>query len=99
MPRVLLTPQLQRFTATPEVESSAATLRAALDDAFAANPALRGHVLDDQGHLRADAVVFIDGRSLLMGSTTGHLWASDDAGDTWQAVALNLRPICAVRFG
>ncbi len=62
MPRVLFTPQLRRFTATPEVESPAATLRAALDDAFAANPALRGYVLDDQGHLRANVVVFIDGR-------------------------------------
>ena len=38
------------------------TLRAALDAAFAANPRLRGYVLDDQGHLRANVVVFIDGR-------------------------------------
>ena len=50
MPRVLFTPQLRRFTATPEVDTPATTLRAALDDAFAANPALRGYVLDDQGH-------------------------------------------------
>lgn len=40
-----------------------------------------------------------DGRSLLMGSTTGHLWASGDGGDSWQAAALNLPPIHAVRFG
>lgn len=40
-----------------------------------------------------------DGRSLLMGSTTGNLWASTDAGDRWQAVSLNLPPIHAVRFG
>lgn len=40
-----------------------------------------------------------DGRSLLMGSTTGHLWASGDGGDSWQAAALNLPPIYAVRFG
>lgn len=62
MPRVLFTPQLRRFTATPEVDTPARTLRAALDDAFAANPALRGYVLDDQGHLRANVVVFVDGR-------------------------------------
>jgi hypothetical protein len=62
MPRVLFTPQLRRFTDTPEVDTAAATLRAALDDAFAANPALRGYVLDDQGHLRANVVVFVDGR-------------------------------------
>ena len=42
-----------------------------------------------------------DGRSLLMGSTTGHLWASDDGGEHWQAVAQAqyLPPIYAVRVG
>ena len=44
------------------VETGATTLRAALEEAFAANPRLRGYVLDDQGHLRANVVVFIDGR-------------------------------------
>jgi len=62
MPRVFFTPQLQRFTATPEVETGAATLRDALEAAFAVNPRLRGYVLDDQGHLRANVVCFIDGR-------------------------------------
>jgi hypothetical protein len=40
-----------------------------------------------------------DGSSLLMGSTTGHLWASDDGGDRWQAALMHLPPIHAVRFG
>ena len=39
-----------------------------------------------------------DGRSLLMGSTTGGLWASADGGDHWQTVSLSLPPIYAVRF-
>jgi photosystem II stability/assembly factor-like uncharacterized protein len=43
--------------------------------------------------------VAADGRSLLMGSTSGGLWATQDAGDSWQAVSLNLPPIFAVRFG
>ena len=62
MPTVEFTPQLRRFTETPFVETDAITLRAALEDAFACNPRLRGYVLDDQGHLRANVVVFIDGR-------------------------------------
>jgi molybdopterin converting factor small subunit len=62
MPSVAFTAQLRRFTATPEVESSATTLREALEAAFAVNPQLRGYVLDDQGHLRANVVAFIDGR-------------------------------------
>jgi hypothetical protein len=62
MARVAFTPQLRRFTSTPEVDTDAATLRAALEAAFAVNPRLRGYVLDDQGHLRANVVVFVDGR-------------------------------------
>ena len=62
MPRIVFTPQLRRFTSAPEVDSHAPTLRGALEDAFEINPRLRGYVLDDQGHLRANVVVFIDGR-------------------------------------
>lgn len=61
MPHVSFTPHLRRFLEVPEITTSAATLRQALEDAFASNPALRGYVLDDQGHLRANMVVFIDG--------------------------------------
>lgn len=40
-----------------------------------------------------------DGRSLLMGSTTGHLWASHDGGAHWETAFSHLPPIFAVRFG
>ncbi len=40
-----------------------------------------------------------DGRTLLMGSTTGNLWASADGGDRWTTVSTNLPPVAAVRFG
>ena len=62
MPRIVFTPQLRRFTDTPEVDSTAGTLRAALDDAFAVAPVLRAYVMDEQGHLRPNVAVFIDGR-------------------------------------
>ncbi len=62
MARLVFTPQLRRFLEVPELHSAAPVLRAALGDAFAANPRLAGYVLDDQGHLRANVVVFIDGR-------------------------------------
>lgn len=62
MARLFFTQQLRRFTEVPEIETRAATLRTALDDAFAANPRLRGYILDEQGHLRRHVVVFIDGR-------------------------------------
>ena len=62
VPHITFTPQLRRFTETPELDCEARTLREGLEAAFAANPRLRGYVLDDQGHLRANVVVFIDGR-------------------------------------
>ena len=65
MARIVFTPQLRRFTDTPEVNAPVATLRAALEAAFALNPQLRGYVLDDQGHLRGNVVAFIDGRRCL----------------------------------
>jgi len=62
MARIEFTPQLHRFIDTPVVDTAAATLRAGLDAAFATNERLRGYILDDQGHLRHNVVVFIDGR-------------------------------------
>ena len=62
MAHIAFTPHLRRFIAVPEVTTTAPTLRAALEDAFAANPRLRGYVLDDQGHLRPNIAVFVDGR-------------------------------------
>ena len=62
MPRLVFTPQLRRFLDVPDVLCSALTLRTALGQAFAANPRLCGYVLDEQGHLRANVVAFIDGR-------------------------------------
>ena len=62
MPTVRFTPQLRRFTQTPVLDCEAGTLRQALESAFAANPRLRGYVLDDQGHVRPNVAIFVDGR-------------------------------------
>jgi hypothetical protein len=39
-----------------------------------------------------------DGNCLVMGSTTGGVWVSEDQGDSWQALAARLPPVYAVRF-
>jgi molybdopterin synthase sulfur carrier subunit len=64
MPRIVFTQQLRRFTEVPEVDSTAATLREAMEAAFAVNARLRSYVLDEQGHLRQHVVVFIDGHQV-----------------------------------
>lgn len=62
MAQVHFTPQLQRFVDAPATTTDATTLRGALEAAFALNPRLRGYVLDEQGHMRANVVAFVDGR-------------------------------------
>lgn len=61
MPTISFTNQLERFLPAPTVEVEGATLREALDAVFAANPMLRGYVLDDQGALRQHVAVFVNG--------------------------------------
>lgn len=39
------------------------------------------------------------GERLVMGSTTGSLWISEDQGDQWHAVSHHLPPIYCTRFG
>lgn len=39
-----------------------------------------------------------DGRSLLMASTSGGVWASGDGGDSWETVSTTLPPVYAVTF-
>lgn len=61
MPRVVFTENLQRHVACPPAQVDGATVRAALEAVFAAYPRARGYVLDDQGELRANMAVFVDG--------------------------------------
>lgn len=39
-----------------------------------------------------------DGASLLMASTTGGVWVSDDAGDSWQTISTTMPPVYAACF-
>ena len=43
--------------------------------------------------------VDVGGEVLAFGSTTGSLWISEDAGDSWQRLSAELPPVHAVRFG
>ena len=62
MAQIIFTQQLARFLPVPELSIQADQLRTALEAAFAGNARLRGYVLDDQGHLRENVVIFIDGQ-------------------------------------
>lgn len=61
MPTVTFAPALTRHVACPPQDVQAATVRAALEAAFAAAPALKGYVLDEQGGVRKHVALFVNG--------------------------------------
>lgn len=64
MASVRFTANIQRHVACPPLEVEGATLGAVFAAYFAAHPAARGYVLDDQGRVRKHMAVFIDGRQV-----------------------------------
>ncbi len=64
MPTVSFTSALQRFLPAPPTQVRADTVGNALAAVFAARPALRGYVLDDQGALRRHVAIYVNGTLL-----------------------------------
>jgi molybdopterin converting factor small subunit len=64
MVQVVFTPNLQRHVSCPAVGVTGSTVAEALSSVFDDNPTLRRYVLDDQGALRKNMVIFVDGRAL-----------------------------------
>jgi hypothetical protein len=64
MPTVEFAPALTRHVPCPSQEVAAGTLRAALDAALLAAPALRSYVLDEQGAIRKHVAVFVNARMI-----------------------------------
>ena len=64
MPHVTFTTTIQRHVPCPPAQVPGRTVREVLDAVFAANPAARGYVLDDQGAVRRHMVVFVSGRQI-----------------------------------
>jgi len=61
---VSFTPNLERHVECPTRTIEGDSVRAVLEAVFAANPRLRGYVLDDQGALRRHMIVFVDGQQI-----------------------------------
>ena len=64
MASVAFTPNLARHVSCPAAEAVGLTVGEVLEAIFAANPVLRGYVLDDQAHVRKHISIFIDGTAL-----------------------------------
>ena len=64
MPLVTFAPALTRHVPCAPQQVAGGTLASALDAAFAAAPALRGYVLDEQGAVRKHVAVFVNGQMI-----------------------------------
>ena len=64
MPTVSFTSALQRFLPVADAQVDACTVAQALAAVFAAQPALRGYLLDDQGALRRHVAIYVGGECL-----------------------------------
>lgn len=61
MARVSFTANLQRHLSCPDQTVPGSTVRAVLNQVFAAEPRLRSYILDDQGRLRKHVAIYING--------------------------------------
>lgn len=64
MATIAFTRNIQRHVFCPSGEATGETVRQVLDAYFAAHPAARGYVLDDQGTLRTHMIIFVNGEAI-----------------------------------
>lgn len=87
MPRIAFTPNLGRHLTCPAVEAPAATLRDAMEAAFAANPRLRAYLLDEHGRLRRHVTIFVNGRMAVDRVTLSDALAPEDEVFVFQSLS------------
>ena len=86
MPLVEFAPALTRHVACAPQQVAAATLAAALDQAFLTAPGLRGYVLDEQGAVRKHVAVFVNARLIASRTNLDVPLAADDKVNVIQAL-------------
>ena len=86
MPTVEFAPALTRHVPCARQDVAAATLGEALAAAFAAAPALRGYVLDEQGAVRKHVAVFVNGEMIASRSDLALRLAPQDRVHVIQAL-------------
>jgi sulfur-carrier protein len=61
MARVAFTANLERYLSCPVRTAPGNTVRAVLDEVFAAQPRLRSYILDDQDRVRRHVAIYVNG--------------------------------------
>ena len=86
VPTVEFAPALTRHVPCPRQDVAPGTLGEALDRAFAAAPALRPYVLDEQGCVRKHVAVFVNGALIPRRDDLSRLLAGEDRVHVIQAL-------------
>jgi sulfur-carrier protein len=87
MGRITFTANLQRHLPAPDCAFTGRTVRAALDEVFAANPRLRSYIVDEQGRLRRHVNVFINDRPVQDRNGLSDVLAETDELFVFQALS------------
>jgi len=87
MAHVTFTQNLQRHVPCPPRDVAGRTVREVLEGYFAAEPKVRGYVLDEQGALRRHVVIFVNGQQLKDRADLGE--AVDDGASIYVMQALS----------
>ena len=87
MARVVFTPNLRRHVECPETVAEGSTVSEVLAAVFAANPRLRGYVLDEQGRTRQHVMVYLNGRPIADRVRLGDAVCGDDEIYVMQALS------------
>ncbi|QYU68235.1 MoaD/ThiS family protein [Leptolyngbya sp. 15MV] len=87
MARISFTANLRRHLDCPPMQADGETLRAVLEAVFAANPRLRGYVLDEHGRLRKHVTVFVNDSPATDRATLADPIAPEDEIFVFQALS------------
>ena len=87
MARVAFTANLQRHLACPVQAARGDTVRAVLDQVFAAHPRLRSYILDDQGRVRRHVAIYLNAGRITDREHLGDPVGDDDEIFVFQALS------------
>jgi hypothetical protein len=87
MPLIHFTSWLRNVAGEGARQANGATVGAALEALFAAEPHVRGYVLDEQGRLRKHVCIFADGKRLPHTTALTHAVCPDSKLYVMQALS------------
>lgn len=87
MATLFFTPNLRRHVDCPTLELPAGTVADLFDAYFSRWPAVRGFVLDDQGHVRHHVKVIVDGRNIRDRARLSDVLDADSQVHVFQALS------------